>query len=128
LQTGPATGIGAAEIASDRRWRPSPPIPRNAIAVAPARAAFAACAKSAAAQRARNPADHKTTSGGTSAKFARSISEGSWHSFMTKDQLKQAANFEPYNPPRSTTGVAPSRPVPASPASTGPAGCQSQPI
>src|SRR5262249_9248159 len=25
---------------------------------------------------------------------------------MTKDQLKQAANFEPYNPPRATTGSA----------------------
>lgn len=25
---------------------------------------------------------------------------------MTKDQLKQAANFEPYNPPRTTTGAA----------------------
>jgi sporulation protein YlmC with PRC-barrel domain len=24
---------------------------------------------------------------------------------MTKDQLKQAANFEPYNPPRTTTGM-----------------------
>ena len=41
---------------------------------------------------------------------------------MTKDQLKQAANFEPYNPPRATTGSASpggaggmSRPAPASP-------------
>ena len=36
---------------------------------------------------------------------------------MTKDQLKQAANFEPYNPPRATTGMggAP-RPAPATPA------------
>jgi hypothetical protein len=36
---------------------------------------------------------------------------------MTKDQLKQAANFEPYNPPRTTTGMggAP-RPAPAAPA------------
>lgn len=38
---------------------------------------------------------------------------------MTKDQLKQAANFEPYNPPRQTTGSASpggmSRPAPASP-------------
>ena len=32
---------------------------------------------------------------------------------MSKDQLKQAANFEPYNPPRSTTGMggAGTRPV-----------------
>lgn len=39
---------------------------------------------------------------------------------MTKDQLKQAANFEPYNPPRATTGSASpggaSRPAPAAPA------------
>jgi sporulation protein YlmC with PRC-barrel domain len=39
---------------------------------------------------------------------------------MTKDQLKQAANFEPYNPPRATTGSAApggaSRPAPAAPA------------
>ena len=40
---------------------------------------------------------------------------------MSKDQLKQAANFEPYTPPRATTGMgAPgggqSRPAPASPA------------
>jgi len=42
---------------------------------------------------------------------------------MTKDQLKQAANFEPYTPPRATTGSASpggaggmSRPAPASPA------------
>jgi uncharacterized protein YrrD len=36
---------------------------------------------------------------------------------MTKDQLKQAANFEPYNPPRTTTGMGGSpRPVPAAPA------------
>jgi sporulation protein YlmC with PRC-barrel domain len=38
---------------------------------------------------------------------------------MTKDQLKQAANFEPYNPPRATTGSASpggmNRPAPASP-------------
>ena len=38
---------------------------------------------------------------------------------MTKDQLKQAANFEPYNPPRATTGAASpggmNRPAPASP-------------
>ena len=34
---------------------------------------------------------------------------------MTKDQLKQAANFEPYNPPRTTTGMGGSpRPAPAS--------------
>jgi PRC-barrel domain len=34
---------------------------------------------------------------------------------MTKDQLKQAANFERYNPPRATTGMAPgaTRPAPA---------------
>jgi hypothetical protein len=37
---------------------------------------------------------------------------------MTKDQLKQAANFEPYNPPRATTGMGSpsggaSRPAPA---------------
>src|SRR5262249_8708187 len=32
---------------------------------------------------------------------------------MTKDQLKQAANFEPYNPPRTTTGMAPSSSRPA---------------
>ncbi len=34
---------------------------------------------------------------------------------MSKDQLKQAANFEPYNPPRATTGMAPggTRPSPA---------------
>ncbi len=37
---------------------------------------------------------------------------------MTKDQLKQAANFEPYNPPRTTTGMggAHARPAPAAPA------------
>jgi sporulation protein YlmC with PRC-barrel domain len=39
---------------------------------------------------------------------------------MTKDQLKQAANFEPYNPPRATTGSASpggmNRPAPAAPA------------
>ncbi len=36
---------------------------------------------------------------------------------MTKDQLKQAANFEPYNPPRATTGMGGSpRPAPATPA------------
>ena len=40
---------------------------------------------------------------------------------MSKDHLKQAANFEPYTPPRATTGMgAPgggqSRPAPASPA------------
>ena len=36
---------------------------------------------------------------------------------MTKDQLKQAANFEPYKEPRATTGMggAP-RPAPATPA------------
>jgi len=39
---------------------------------------------------------------------------------MTKDQLKQAANFEPYNPPRATTGMGSpgggaTRPAPASP-------------
>jgi sporulation protein YlmC with PRC-barrel domain len=40
---------------------------------------------------------------------------------MTKDQLKQAANFEPYNPPRATTGMggAP-RPAPATPAAPAP--------
>jgi sporulation protein YlmC with PRC-barrel domain len=33
---------------------------------------------------------------------------------MTKDQLKQAANFEPYNPPRTTTGMGGTpRPAPA---------------
>jgi sporulation protein YlmC with PRC-barrel domain len=34
---------------------------------------------------------------------------------MTKDQLKQAANFEPYNPPRTTTGMGggTQRPAPA---------------
>jgi hypothetical protein len=42
---------------------------------------------------------------------------------MTKDQLKQAANFEPYNPPRTTTGAAggmgsPAGTTPRSPAST----------
>ena len=36
---------------------------------------------------------------------------------MTKDQLKQAANFEPYNPPRTTTGMGGTpRPAPAAPA------------
>ena len=36
---------------------------------------------------------------------------------MTKDQLKQAANFEAYNPPRSTTGsTSAPRTVPATPA------------
>jgi sporulation protein YlmC with PRC-barrel domain len=37
---------------------------------------------------------------------------------MTKDELKQAANFEPYKSPSSTTGMGPSttRPGPASPA------------
>jgi hypothetical protein len=36
---------------------------------------------------------------------------------MTKDQLKQAANFEAYNPPRATTGMGGSpRPAPATPA------------
>ncbi len=36
---------------------------------------------------------------------------------MTKDQLKQAANFEPYNPPRTTTGMGgATRPAPAAPA------------
>ena len=37
---------------------------------------------------------------------------------MTKDQLKQAANFEPYNPPRTTTGMGggTQRPAPAAPA------------
>ena len=36
---------------------------------------------------------------------------------MTKDELKQAANFEPYNPPRATTGTATpgSRPTPMTP-------------
>ena len=32
---------------------------------------------------------------------------------MNKDQLKQAANFEPYNPPRTTTGSGASIPRPA---------------
>lgn len=40
---------------------------------------------------------------------------------MTKDQLKQAANFERYNPPRTTTGAATpgssTRPAPMSPPS-----------
>jgi hypothetical protein len=31
---------------------------------------------------------------------------------MTKEQLQQAANFEYYNPPRATTGMAPTRPAP----------------
>ena len=37
---------------------------------------------------------------------------------MSKDQLKQAANFEPYNPPRATTGMGggTQRPAPAAPA------------
>ena len=36
---------------------------------------------------------------------------------MTKDQLKQAANFEPYKEPRTTTGMAPgTRPAPSAPA------------
>jgi sporulation protein YlmC with PRC-barrel domain len=37
---------------------------------------------------------------------------------MTKEQLKQAANFEPYNPPRTTTGMGGGspRPAPAAPA------------
>jgi hypothetical protein len=38
---------------------------------------------------------------------------------MTKDQLKQAANFEPYKAPSSTTGMGgtgPGRPAPAVPA------------
>jgi sporulation protein YlmC with PRC-barrel domain len=36
---------------------------------------------------------------------------------MTKDQLKQAANFEPYSPPRTTTGMGGGspRPAPATP-------------
>jgi hypothetical protein len=35
---------------------------------------------------------------------------------MTKDQLKQAANFEPYKEPRTTTGMGgPPRPAPATP-------------
>jgi hypothetical protein len=39
---------------------------------------------------------------------------------MTKDQLKQAANFEPYKAPSSTTGMGgtgsgPGRPAPAMP-------------
>ena len=38
-------------------------------------------------------------------------------STMTKDQLKQAANFEPYKEPRATTGMGgPTRPAPATPA------------
>ena len=32
---------------------------------------------------------------------------------MTKDELKQAANFEPYKAPRSTTGVGPGTTRPA---------------
>ena len=42
---------------------------------------------------------------------------------MTKDQLKQAANFEPYKEPRTTTGMSgPARPAPASgPAPAAPA-------
>jgi sporulation protein YlmC with PRC-barrel domain len=35
---------------------------------------------------------------------------------MTKDQIKQAANFEPYNPPRATTGMGGTSPRPAAPA------------
>ncbi len=35
---------------------------------------------------------------------------------MSKDQLKQAANFEPYKEPRATTGMGPTRPAPATPA------------
>ena len=36
---------------------------------------------------------------------------------MTKDQLKQAANFEPYKEPRTTTGMGGTpRPAPATPA------------
>jgi hypothetical protein len=34
---------------------------------------------------------------------------------MTKDQLKQAANFEPYNPPRTTTGMGGAAPRPVAP-------------
>lgn len=36
---------------------------------------------------------------------------------MTKDQIKQAANFEPYNPPRTTTGMGggTQRPTPVAP-------------
>ena len=34
---------------------------------------------------------------------------------MTKDQLKQAANFEPYKEPRATTGMGAGSPRPASP-------------
>ena len=30
---------------------------------------------------------------------------------MSNEQLKSAANFEPYNPPRATTGIAPSDPI-----------------
>ena len=44
---------------------------------------------------------------------------------MTKDQLKEAANFEPYKEPRSTTGMGPAttRPLgsPAAPAAPAPA-------
>ena len=43
---------------------------------------------------------------------------------MTKDQLKEAANFEPYKEPRSTTGMGPAtRPLgsPAAPATGTPA-------
>jgi sporulation protein YlmC with PRC-barrel domain len=35
---------------------------------------------------------------------------------MSKDQLKQAANFEPYKEPRATTGMGSTRPAPATPA------------
>jgi hypothetical protein len=41
---------------------------------------------------------------------------------MTQEQLKTAAAFEPYQAPRTTTGMAPgssSRPAPASPPPTG---------
>ena len=34
---------------------------------------------------------------------------------MSQDQLKQAANFEPYNPPRATTGMGGPGSSPASP-------------
>jgi sporulation protein YlmC with PRC-barrel domain len=37
---------------------------------------------------------------------------------MTKDQLQQASNFEPYKEPRSTTGMGASRPMGGSPTPT----------
>ena len=38
---------------------------------------------------------------------------------MTKDQLKEAANFEPHKPPRATTGAGGGAPRPGGPAPGG---------